>query len=200
MLACGGSAGSRAGWKDAVLQFGKRVVGHERREMGHRKRAVEFVEIGFGEIEKLEEQAREIFRAIRFHFQAHGVAAAGPPQFLLDAAQEVFGFFVVDVEIAVARDAKGVHAVEDQAGEKIGDVLFDQRREIDVIPRLVALCRAACGSGAARRAAPARWRGAARRRVCVFARTSRLWLLFRSCGNGWLASTASGVSIGKTSS
>ncbi len=29
--------------------------------------------------------------------------------------------------------------------------------------------------------------------------TSRLWLLFRSCGNGWLASTASGVSIGKTS-
>ena len=32
------------------------------------------------------------------------------------------------------------------------------------------------------------------------ARTSRLWLLFKSCGNGWLASTASGVSIGKTSS
>ena len=37
-----------------------------------------------------------------------------------------------------------------QTGKKIRDVMFDQRREINVIPRLVfAPCRAASGSGAA---------------------------------------------------
>ena len=97
----------------------------------------ELVEVGLLQIEKVEEQIAEIRRTIRFHFQANGVAAAGTPQFLLDRAQEVLRFFLVDVEIAVAGDAKGVDAVENQAGEKLGDVMFDERGEVNVIPGLV---------------------------------------------------------------
>ena len=123
--------------EDAILQFGEGVVRHQRREVRHRKRPVESVEIGLAQIEKLEEQFAKILRAIRFHFEPHGVAAARTPQFLLDAAQKIFGFFLVDVEIAVARDAKGVHAIENQTGKKIGDVMFDERSEINVIPRFV---------------------------------------------------------------
>ncbi len=106
--------------KDAILQLGKGVVRDQRREMRHGERTVEFVKIGLGQIEKSRSRFEKIVRAIGFHFQAHGVAAARAPQFLLDAAQEVFRFFLVDVEIAVARDAKGVHAIEDEAGKKIG--------------------------------------------------------------------------------
>ena len=187
--------------KDAILQFRERIIRHQRRQMRHRSRTVEPVEIGLRQIEKLEQQFAKILWTIRFHFQTDGIAAAGTPQLLLDAAEQIFRFFLIDIEIAVARHAKGVHAIQNQTGKKIADVMFDQRREINVFPRFVfALCRGASESDAAKRAAPARWRGAVRRLAAVRARTSRLWLLFKSCGNGWLASTASGVSIGKTSS
>ena len=95
------------------------------------------IEIRFAEIEKFEQQFPKIFRTIGFDFETNSVAAAGPSQFLLDAAQQIFGFFLVDIEIAVARDAEGVHAVENQARKKIADVMFDQRSEVDVIPRFV---------------------------------------------------------------
>ena len=137
MLACGGSAGIARRLENAILQLGEGVIRDQRRKVGHRERAVEPVQIHFAEIEKLEEQFAEILRAIRLHFEPDRIAAARSPQFLLDAAQEVVGFFLVDVEIAVSGDAKSVRAIEDQAGKEIGDVMFDERREINVVPRLV---------------------------------------------------------------
>ena len=87
--------------------------------MGHRKRPVEFVKIGLASDRKTRgADSREIVRAIRFHFEPDGIAAARTPQLLLDAAQKVLGFFLVDVEIAVAGDAKGVHAVEERPGKR----------------------------------------------------------------------------------
>ena len=123
--------------EDAVLEIRKRVVRHERREVRHRERTVDAVEIRLAEIEIGEELLAEIARAICFHFEANGVAAARPSQLLLDAAEEIIRFFFVDVEIAVSRHAKGVHAIEDQAGKQVGDVVFNQRRQVDVFPRLV---------------------------------------------------------------
>ena len=128
--------------EDAVLEFREGVIRNERRQMRHRKGTVDLVEIHFAEIEKLEQQLAEIFRAIGFYFEPDGIAAAGTPQFLLDAAEKIVGFFLVDVEIAVARDAESVRAIEKQAGEKIGDVMFDEGREVDVIPRLVLVLAA----------------------------------------------------------
>src|SRR5205085_7448160 len=105
--------------------------------MRHRERTVEYVEIGFLEIEKGEEQVAEVTWTIGFHFEPNGVAAAGPPQLLLDRAQQIFRFLFVDVEIAVAGNAKCVDAIEDQPGEKLGNMMFDERREVNVIPWLV---------------------------------------------------------------
>ncbi len=137
MSACGGRAGSRCGLERPIFQLGESVVRHQWHEMRHRKRAIELVEVGLLQIEKSEEQVAEIWWTIRFHFQPNGIAATGTPQFLLNRAQQVFRFFFVDVEIAVAGNAKGVHAIEDEAGKKIGDVMFDERGEVNVIPRLV---------------------------------------------------------------
>ena len=99
--------------KRTVLQVRERVVHHERRQMRHGQRPIEFVNVHVRQIEKFEEQLAEIARAIGFHFETDGVAAARPAQFLFDGAKEIFRFFFLDVEIAVARDAKGVDAVED---------------------------------------------------------------------------------------
>ncbi len=128
--------------KDAVFEIAEGVVRHQRRQMGHGERTIEAVKIGLGQIEKFEEQLAKIARAIGFHFQAHGIAPAGAPQFLLDAAEQIIRLFFVDVEVAVPGDAKGVHAIEDQTREEIGDVVLDEGGEVDVIPRLVFLAPA----------------------------------------------------------
>ena len=65
--------------KRAVFQIGKRVVREQRSEMRHRERPVQFVDVRFRQIVKLEQQFDEILWAIGFHFQADGVTAAGAP-------------------------------------------------------------------------------------------------------------------------
>src|SRR5215475_8121987 len=98
--------------KRTVFKLGKRVVCHQRSEMRHRQRPIELVSVSFRQIEKLEKQLKKIFRTIGFHFKAHGIATTGTSQFLLDCSQKVLCFFIVNVEIAVAGDAKGVDAVQ----------------------------------------------------------------------------------------
>src|SRR5207248_4929808 len=98
-----------------------------RHEKRNRKRSIQFVEVGRLQIEEGDEQIAEITGAIRFYFQTHGIAATGTPQFLFDCAKQVFRLFLVDVEIAVTGDAESVHAIEDEAGKKFGDVMFDER-------------------------------------------------------------------------
>ena len=80
--------------------------------MRHRQRPIQFAGIGFGQVEKVEKQLEKIFRTISFHFQPYRIAAAGASQLLFDCSQKIFRFFIVDVEVAVARDPKRVHAVQ----------------------------------------------------------------------------------------
>src|SRR5438128_6770414 len=105
--------------------------------MRHRERAVKFVRVCFGQIEKSQEQLEKILWTIGFHFQADGITSAGSPQFLLDSAQEVLCFFFVEIEVAVTRDAKSVDTIEDQTWKQFADVLFNERGEIDMLPRFV---------------------------------------------------------------
>ena len=72
--------------EDAILQFRESIIRHQRREVRHRNRAVEFVKIGLTQIEILEKQSTKILRAICFDLEANSIAAARTPQFLLDAA------------------------------------------------------------------------------------------------------------------
>src|SRR5215467_4600042 len=99
--------------KWTVLKFCKRIVCHERGQMRHRQRPIKLVNVRFRQIEKLEKQLEKIFRTIGLYFQPHGIAPTGASQLLLDCAQEVLRFLVINVEIAVASDAKRVHAVQD---------------------------------------------------------------------------------------
>src|SRR6266566_7421622 len=105
--------------------------------MSHRERAIELVEVCLLQIEKGEEQIAEVAWTIRFHLEPDGITTTGTPQFLLNRPQQVFRLFLVDVEIAITGDAERVHTVEDEAGKKFGDVMFDERREVDVIPGLI---------------------------------------------------------------
>src|SRR5213075_1003613 len=100
------------GLKDAILQLGEGVIRDQGREVGHGERTVQPVQIHFSEIEKLEKQFAEILRTIRRHFETDRVATAGTPQFLLDAAQEIIGFFLINVEIAIPGDPKSMRAIE----------------------------------------------------------------------------------------
>src|SRR5260370_31435712 len=102
--------------------------------MRHRKRAIQFVDIRFGQIEKNRQKLDEILRTIRLHFQTNGITAAGTPQLLLDCSKKILRFFLVDVEIAVAGHAKSVDRIENQTGKQFSDVLLNQRSEIDVFP------------------------------------------------------------------
>src|SRR2546430_17390683 len=106
--------------------------------MRHRERAIELVEVCLLQIEKGEEQIAEVAWTIRFYFEPDGITTTGTPQFLFDCAKQIFRFFFVDVEIAVAGDAEGAHTVEDEAGEKFADVMFDEPRQVDGIPGLIS--------------------------------------------------------------
>src|SRR4029453_13545265 len=89
-----------AGWlKRTVFQFGKCIVGNQRSKMRHRQWAIELVSVCFREIKKLKKKMEKIFRTIGFYFQSHGVATAGPSQFLLDRSQEVLRFLIVHLGI-----------------------------------------------------------------------------------------------------
>src|ERR1044071_6408462 len=99
--------------KRTVFELGESRVGNQRRKMCHRQWAIQLVRVRFRQIEKLEKQLEKILRTISFHFQPHGVATAGASQFLLDGSQKILRFLIVNIEIAVAGNAKRVHAVED---------------------------------------------------------------------------------------
>ena len=101
--------------KRTVFQIRERIVHDEWRQVRHRERPVGFVNVHFRQIEKFEKQFPEIARTIGFDLKADGIATTGTAQFLFDGAEKIFGFFLLDVEIAVPGDAKGVNAVENQS-------------------------------------------------------------------------------------
>ncbi len=132
-------------------------------------------------------------------FEPDGVAARPLAQFVLDRAQQVFRLFLVDVEITVARDPETVDLLDLESREQVVNMILDQILNEDVVPLV--------GLGVRDAHQP---RQNARNRdhgmqglvgpLGRFNRRKRLWLLFCNCGKGWLASTASGVRTGKTSS
>ena len=83
------------------------------------------------------ERERELFqqvgenfvRTIVRGFQAHGIAVAPRGQFALDRAQQVIDFFLLDEQVAVARDAELVAAAHLHAGKQRRYIGFDNRSQ-----------------------------------------------------------------------
>lgn len=93
--------------------------------------AVEAEDVFLGEVEVFAEGGEEDFADVAFDFEADGGTAAEVAEFFLDFFEEVFGFFLVDVEVAVAGDAEGVGADDAVAGEEGVGAAFDDVAEED---------------------------------------------------------------------
>ena len=88
-----------------------------------------------GEIEITAEDVEEFLGDTGFDLEPDGGAAAEIAQLLLDFFEQVVGFLVVDVEIAVARHAKRMGTVDRVAGEKRVGAKLDDFAEKNVALR-----------------------------------------------------------------
>jgi len=89
------------------------------------ERAFEPEDVFAGEVEVVAEGVVNGVGDALFDFEADGGAAAEVAQLGLDGLEEVFGFFLVDVEVAVAGDAEGVGAGQPVAGEELAGAQLD---------------------------------------------------------------------------
>ena len=83
------------------------------------------IEILFLQIEPAQEPLLDFRRGAGLQLQAHGGAAAPLAHFLLDRLEEVFHFVVVDLILAVARDAKDGGMIQLHSGKQLRQVHAD---------------------------------------------------------------------------
>ena len=106
----------------------------QRREVKEIERAVGDINVLFFQLENIEQSALHVGRAAMLDFEADGVAARTFAQFVLNGAQEIFRFLLVDIEIAVAGDAEAIDLLDFEARKEIVDVILDQGLDEDVVP------------------------------------------------------------------
>ena len=87
------------------------------------------VEIDFVQRELTHEEGVEIRRAIARDFEAHGGAISAMRELAFERAAQVVDFFVVDEQVAVARDAELIAAEHFHAGEELRDELLHDAGE-----------------------------------------------------------------------
>ena len=122
-----GDGGEAFVFEVRAVEFGG--DGHEPHEV---ERPIDAVDVLFFEVEDFAEAADEFFGDV-LHFEADGVAAVELAEFVFDGAQEVAGFFLVDVEVAVARDAEHVGAMDFDAVEEAADMGLHEVAEEDEV-------------------------------------------------------------------
>ena len=79
------------------------------------------VQVALLEPEHIEQKRGQVVRAVVRNFEANGRTIATGDQLALQCPHQVVDFFVVDVEIAVARYAKLIAAGDLHAGEQFFD-------------------------------------------------------------------------------
>ncbi len=117
------------GVNGGVLEFGaidQVVHGHQAIQV---HLSGDLVKIVAGEAELAEQIRQDLVRAVVRGFQANCVAEAARGEFAFDRAQQVVDFFLLDEQIAVARDSKLVAAAHVHAGEQLRDEGLDDRAE-----------------------------------------------------------------------
>ncbi len=117
------------------------VNGHESVEI---HRTVDLIQIVALEREVTQQEGGDVFRTIERSFQSHGRAVAPLRELAFDRAQQVVHFFVVDEQIAVARDAELPGAFHLHAAEQLRDEGRNHRRQ----EHEVGLARLVRGSAA----------------------------------------------------
>ena len=123
----------RAGGEALVAQLRAVDLHRERHESREIQRTVDAVDILLLEVEDFEEPLLHMRGAVFFHFEAHGGAALHLAQFLLDGVEQVARLLLVDIEVAVARDAEEVSALDLHPAEKRLHMLLDDVSEEDIV-------------------------------------------------------------------
>ncbi len=98
------------------------------------ERAVDAVDIVFAQLENLAQDILHVAWAAVLDFQAHRIAAGPLAQFVLDGAQQIFRLFLVDIEVAVARNAEAINLLHFQPGKEVVDMVLNQILDEDVVP------------------------------------------------------------------
>ena len=81
------------------------------KELGQIHGAWDAIDIFWGEMEMSEEIGFNFDRAVAGQFKSYGGPAISFLKFLFDCEEEVMGFFLVDVEFAIAGDTGGPGAM-----------------------------------------------------------------------------------------
>ena len=119
----GGAHGSEEG---AVTQLGGVVPCAERHQSVGIEGPLDPVQIGFGQIEGVEQVLVNFGRGVVVDLQPHGGALSAVLKFLFDGTQKVPGVVLVDVEFAVSGDSEMPVARDAGAREEILEVVPDE--------------------------------------------------------------------------
>ena len=118
-----------AGREGRIFQFGAIHQVVQRHQAIHVDRPGNLVQIVRRERKLLQQVGENLIRTVVRGFQAHRIAVAPRGQLTLDRAQQVIDFFLLDEQVAVARDAELVAAAHLHAGEQRRYVGFDNRSQ-----------------------------------------------------------------------
>ena len=104
--------------------------GHQAQEID---RPLDAVDVFLFQIEDVAKPVGKLLRRV-LHLETDGVAAIEFAQFILDGTEQIARLFLVDVEVAVARDAEHVGAADCDPVEKAADaVLHEVAEENEVL-------------------------------------------------------------------
>jgi hypothetical protein len=104
-------------------------------------RARDSVDVLVGKFKMAKEIGLDFDGAILCEFETNGGPSISLLEFLLDREEEVVGFLLVDIELAVSGDPGGPGSVDFHARKNFSDEVADQFREKDKLPWVGAVSR-----------------------------------------------------------
>ena len=120
--------------EDRVLEVRTLDEVVDSRETSEVHRPRHFVKVDFVECELPHEERVEIGRAVVRYLEAHRRAVAPMRELALERAPQVVDFFVVDEQVAVARDSELIAAEYVHAREQLGhELLHDARQQHEAL-------------------------------------------------------------------
>ena len=93
-------------------------------------RAVDAVQVLLGELELLQQELGHFRRAGFGHLQAHRIAEVALRQLAGECGAQVLDFLLVHEQVAVARHAERIRAIDDHALEQRADERLQDRAEL----------------------------------------------------------------------
>ena len=112
-----------------VLEVGPLDEIHHRHQPVHVDRAVHAIQVALVELELAQQETRGLLWTRIRHLEPHRLAKIAIRELALERAHQVVGLFLVDPQVAVARHAELVAALDLHARERLAHVRVHHRRE-----------------------------------------------------------------------